>query len=67
MGSVFKQSKINKLVVWINLGKKRKDYTNDEKEGDQSSRCPRVHKQKKTKKVGEIISRVMQEIGKNLK
>lgn len=46
---------------------KGKDYTNDEKQGDQSSTRPRVHKQKKTKKVGEMISRVMQEIGKNLK
>lgn len=36
-----------------------KEYTKDEKERDQSCRCPRTHKQEKTKKIGEIISRMI--------
>lgn len=39
----------------------------DEKVVDQSTRWPRVHKQKETNKIGKIISRIIQKIGKILK
>lgn len=42
-----------------------KDYTKDEKEGDQSCRCPRIHKQEKTKKIGEIITELYKKWGKD--
>lgn len=41
----------------------------DEKLVDQSIRWPRIHKQKKTKEIGKIISRIIQKkkIRKRLK
>lgn len=67
MGSVFKQSKINKLVFLGIIWEKKKDHMKDETEIDQRGSWPRIHKQKGTKKMGKMISRIILEIGKRIK